>query len=231
MDIANRLDEAMKAAGFDSQSALSRASGVPQPTINRILNRVGARGPDTKTLLALATACNVKFDWLISGDSAIGSNVFPLGDFKRVVVTDEDDPHFVNIQMVKLRLSAGITGFQADPDHSHGGTLKVPASWIERNRYIPDRLVAIRVRGESMEPSLYEDDVVIVNTGDTKPVDGGVYAVNYEGEAVVKRMSRDIGEWWLTSDNPDQRKYHRKMCRGGECIVVGRVIRKESERI
>lgn len=82
-----------------------------------------------------------------------------------------------------------------------------------------------------MEPSLYEDDVVVLNTADKRPVDGSVFAVNYEGEAVVKRFSRDAGEWWLTSDNPDQRKHHRKVCRGDACIIIGRVVRKESDRI
>jgi phage repressor protein C with HTH and peptisase S24 domain len=82
-----------------------------------------------------------------------------------------------------------------------------------------------------MEPSLYEDDIVIVNTLDTKLVDGAVYAFNYEGEAVVKRLARDAGQWWLASDNPDQRKYHRKLCQGGACLVIGRVVRKESDRI
>jgi SOS-response transcriptional repressor LexA len=48
---------------------------------------------------------------------------------------------------------------------------------------------------------------------------------------VIKRLARDAGDWWLTSDNPDQRKYHRKVCRGEACIVIGRVVRKESERI
>jgi len=78
---------------------------------------------------------------------------------------------------------------------------------------------------------LYEDDIVIINTLDKKPVDGAVYAFNYEGEAVVKRLSRDAGQWWLTSDNPDQRKYHRKLCQSNACLVVGRVVRKESDRI
>lgn len=72
---------------------------------------------------------------------------------------------------------------------------------------------------------------MVLNTADTKLVDGQVYAFNYEGEAVVKRLSRDAGMWWLTSDNPDQRKYHRKSVQGSECIVIGRVVRKESDRI
>ena len=82
-----------------------------------------------------------------------------------------------------------------------------------------------------MEPSLYDGDVVIINTADTTPSDATVFAVNYEGEAVVKRMMRDAGEWWLTSDNPDNRRFPKKLCRGGECMLVGRVVWREGSRI
>jgi phage repressor protein C with HTH and peptisase S24 domain len=142
-----------------------------------------------------------------------------------------DDADFVQIQMVKLRLSAGITGYQAEPEERDGGTLGLRRAWIERHGLNAAHLIAILVKGESMEPSLYEDDIVIVDTLDTKPVDGAVYAFNYEGEAVVKRLTRDAGQWWLTSDNPDQRRYHRKLCKGAECLLIGRVVRKESDRI
>jgi phage repressor protein C with HTH and peptisase S24 domain len=231
--IAARLDHAMKAAGFESQSALARSSGVPQPTINRILKGGGKGGPETNTLLKLAAACNVTLSWLQGGESEsiLAAPALPPSAFKRVVVADDNDAAFTQIKMVKLRLSAGIMGFQADPDYSEGGTLGVPTNWIERRLYVPERLIAIRVKGESMEPSLYEDDIVVVNTADTKLVDGNVYAVNYEGEAVVKRLTRDAGKWWLSSDNPDQRRYHRKVCQGDMCMIVGRVVRKESERI
>lgn len=231
--IADRLVLAMQDAGFPSQSALARASGVPQPTINRIIKGGGARGPETNTLIKLASACNVPLSWLQSGDAGPdGGRDMPLPPgFKRVVVVEDDDRAFTQIRMVKLRLSAGIMGFQADPDYSDGGTTGVPTRWIEARQLIPDRLIAIKVKGESMEPSLYADDTVVINTADTKLVDGQVYAVNYEGEAVVKRLTRDIGKWWLSSDNPDQRRYHRKVCQGDMCMIIGRVVRKESERI
>lgn len=149
----------------------------------------------------------------------------------RVVIEDDDSEHFVQVPKVKLRLSAGITGFRTEPDYYDGQTISLSVQWVEKKGLSPSRLVAIRVKGESMEPALHEDDIVIVNTADIQPVDGEVYAVNYEGEAVVKRLIRDAGDWWLASDNPDQRKYQRKICRGTDCIIVGRVIRKESERI
>ncbi|MDC8758576.1 S24 family peptidase [Janthinobacterium fluminis] len=154
-----------------------------------------------------------------------------LAGLRSVVVAESDDERFCQIRKVRLRLSAGITGFSIEPENYDGGIISVPRTWVERNGFQPERLVAIKVKGESMEPALFQDDVVIVNTADTQPADGVVFAVNYEGEPVVKRLSRDIGQWWLTSDNPDQRKYHRKMCRGNECLIVGRVVRKESERI
>ncbi len=156
----------------------------------------------------------------------------PLGQYQRVQAVEPDDAQVVPIQKVRLRLSAGITGFQTEIDsHDGADSISISRAWIERKGYSPNKLIAIHVKGESMENALHEDDIVVINTADTKPADGFVFAVNYEGESVIKRLSRDIGEWWLTSDNPDQRKYHRKMCRGGECIIIGRVVKVESERI
>jgi phage repressor protein C with HTH and peptisase S24 domain len=234
MDISSRLTEAMKAAGFESQSALARASGVPQPTINRILNGVGKKGPEAHTLAALAAACNVTFEWLHEGTGQRERNAPPAPQAQRyshVVIAPDDDDRFYRIDKVKLRLSAGISGFAVEPETHDGSTISIPRDWADRNGYNPEHLIGVKVRGESMEPSLYEDDLVIINTADTKLVDGIVYAFNYEGEPVVKRLARDAGQWWLTSDNPDQRKYHRKVCRGPDCIVIGRVVRKESDRI
>jgi phage repressor protein C with HTH and peptisase S24 domain len=82
-----------------------------------------------------------------------------------------------------------------------------------------------------MEPTLYEDDIVVINTADKKPAVGEVFAVNFNGEPVVKRMQKDGGRWWLASDNPDQRTYYRRACEGDGCLIIGRVVRKESDRI
>lgn len=152
--------------------------------------------------------------------------------FIRVEVADPGDPRFTFIPKVRLRLTAGISGFAVEPelDHDEPSSTAVPTDWVVQRGYSPASLIAIHVRGESMEPTFYEGDLVVLNTADTRPVDGGVFAINYEGEPVVKRMSRDAGQWWLTSDNPDQRKYHRKVCAGEACIIVGRIVRRETER-
>jgi len=148
---------------------------------------------------------------------------------RAVTVAEDDSPHHVQVPKVTLKLQAGVTGIETEPDLRDGGTLGIARSWIERKGFDPKNLIAIQVRGESMEPTFYEDDTVVINLADKRPVDNGVYAVNYEGEAVVKRLSRDAGQWWLMSDNPDQRKYFRRACQGNRCIIVGRVVRREGD--
>lgn len=151
-----------------------------------------------------------------------GATLAVSGALKPVVVTDDQD---VAIPLVELRLSAGVAGFEVTQDGDGAiGAVKLDRRFVESKHYDPSKLYALRVRGESMEPKLSAGDTVIIDTADIRPVDGGVFAVNYEGEAVIKRMSRDAGDWWLTSDNPDQRRYHRKICRGGDCIIIGRAI-------
>lgn len=65
--VGDRLDKAMREAGFKSQSALSAKSGVPQPTIARILKNHGKSEPETATVKKLASACGVSFNWLNEG--------------------------------------------------------------------------------------------------------------------------------------------------------------------
>jgi transcriptional regulator with XRE-family HTH domain len=83
MSIGSRLDEAMSRAGFKSQSALARACGISQPTVNRILKGVGKDSPDTATLKKLAAATSVSFEWLSEGK---------LGEVK-----DNDIAHIVRL--------------------------------------------------------------------------------------------------------------------------------------
>jgi phage repressor protein C with HTH and peptisase S24 domain len=217
--------------GERGQTGLVKASGASKSVVNQWLTGK-IKSMDIRYALNLERELGFSHIWLMTGEGdRHHAPLHGIGNAMAVRAAANDDAEFVQIQMVKLRLSAGITGFQTEPERRDGGTLGLRRSWIERHQLRPEHLIAIVVKGESMEPSLYEDDIVIVNTLDTKPVDGAVYAFNYEGEAVVKRLTRDAGQWWLTSDNPNQRKYYRKQCKGSECLVIGRVVRKESDRI
>lgn len=146
------------------------------------------------------------------------------GGYTRIVAFEHNDTSQILIRKVKLRLSAGITGFAVEPEESDSNPISFRKEWFMANGYRPEMLIAIDVKGDSMEPTMSEGDTVVINTADKAPKDGKIYAVNYEGEAVIKRLERNIGQWWLVSDNPDQRQYPRKVCSGDACIIIGRVV-------
>lgn len=234
MDIAMRLDQAMKAAGIRSQSALARASGVPQPTINRILKGVGKKGPEAHTLKQLAIACNVSFQWLHEGVGPMvrgePDNEAGLTDERSVSVGDGSDARFVKVPLIEMKLQAGVPGFLADPEYNDAMQLSLPQSWVQQKRLNPARLVAMKVKGDSMYPTLNENDTVIINTADQSMVDGVIFAVNYDGKAVVKRLERDGGIWYLSSDNTLP-AYKRRVIRDSETMIIGRVVRRETDWI
>jgi phage repressor protein C with HTH and peptisase S24 domain len=222
-------------AEFKTADAVAKLADTNAMYLSQILNGAkssagNARGVGDKLARKLEEGCGKEIGWMDRPHSASAlADLVPGALPVRAVASD--DPSLTQIRKVKLQVQAGITGFQVEPEHDDGETQGVPTKWILKEGLSRDALLAITVRGESMEPALYEGDVIVVNTRDTILVDGSVYVVNYEGEVVVKRLMRDAGQWWLTSDNADQRKYHRKLCKGAECILIGKVIRKESTHI
>lgn len=215
------------------RKALADASGWSEARISQILSSTYREGRAFSEKIARKLESDLALPAMFFDHGAIveAAERAQAQEFLRIRPINGDSPGVVQIRRVKLRLSAGIVGFSIDPVDEMGQAFNLEEDWIARNRYNPDDLIAIEVTGESMEPRLYRGDLVVVNTADKTPADGQVFAVNYEGEAVIKRLTRDAGHWWLTSDNPDQRRFPRKLCDGAGCLIVGRVVLKKSENI
>jgi transcriptional regulator with XRE-family HTH domain len=79
MDIAARIDLAMKVAGIKTQSQLAQASGVPLSTIARVLKNGGT--PTIENLAAIAVALNRSLDWIVNGTDS------PKQDLPELVLT------------------------------------------------------------------------------------------------------------------------------------------------
>jgi len=136
-------------------------------------------------------------------------------------------PDFIPVERVLLKVSAGVTGYQVEHLQGNGPPIFFRADWIAAKGYRADKLIALRVTGDSMEPNLWDGDLVVLNSADTQPRDGEVFVANYEGEVVIKRLERNAGEWWLTSDNA---RHKPKRC-DEHAELIGRVVYKQSERI
>lgn len=141
------------------------------------------------------------------------------------------DPDHVEIRKVKLKLSAGVAGFTTELADDCGRPINFRRDWLNKKGYSPEKLVAIDVKGDNMEPTMSDGDTVVINTADVAPKHSETFAVNYEGEDIVRRMSRDAGRWFLSSDNPDQLRHQRQECIADTCIIIGKVIFLQRENI
>ena len=84
-----------------------------------------------------------------------------------------------------------------------------------------ENMCASYVRGDSMEPTLFDNDIILYDNFGYDATDG-TYAINYRGCAFVKRLQRDKDCVHIISDNP---KY-KEMTEGDESQdfrVIGKV--------
>jgi len=140
-------------------------------------------------------------------------------------------PDVYELYPVEPRLRSGIAGYVLWPDETdEDAPIAFHKHWLARRGYVPGKLLAVRAKGQGMEPSIHPGDVVVIDTADTTLRDGQVFAVNYYGELLLRRVQRD-GGWWLAPDHPDAVRFPRKACAGPDCIPVGRLIFKQSESI
>lgn len=205
------------ASQYQTQAALASALDVTPGYVNQLL--IGTRGIGEKVARKIESACGKPHGWM---------DISHADEAKEAA---EPGREFLPIRFVGFRLQAGIIGFAVEYLDEEFDPIFFRASWFKKNGYKPEKLVACAVAGQSMEPTLYNGDTVVINTADNAPKDGEVFAINYEGEMLIKRMSRDAGKWWMQSDNADKARYKDKICEGDACLLIGRVIYRQSAKI
>lgn len=236
MSLSERIRVAMAAAGV-SQAALARACGVKPPSVSGWLSGKSKflRG---ENLLMAARALNVSEDWLATGKGDMASS-----GTQRVDAQAGESPFFdepldapvsgqfrvggqvpsVPVPIVKLRLRAGVSGYTEEPDVHDGdlGILDIPLDVINDMGLDPRELMVLRIKGMSMEPMMFEDDKVLVNKAQRTAVSRECFAINWNGEAVVKMLVKRGPDWYLHSMNPE---FGPINVRSGQCSIVGHVV-------
>lgn len=143
----------------------------------------------------------------------------------------EGNSEYLSIPQVDIRFSAGITGYevqQLGPNEAQPIVFR--ASWLQRRGYKPNRLIAVTVEGTSMEPTLFDGDLVVIHLDEREPKDAEVFACRHDEQLVIKRLFREGGQWWLVSDNADQRRHPRRPV-DQTTEVLGRIVHRQSERL
>ena len=102
--------------------------------------------------------------------------------------------------------------------------------WLEKYGGV-NKLVALQVEGDSMTPELKENDVVLINKNIKEvSLGGGIYAIKWKGNILVKRLQVNphAGTVLIKSDNPSYETLETNLDDieiEGKIIWYGREIR------
>ena len=73
--------------------------------------------------------------------------------------------------------------------------------WLRWRGFEEKELAIVWSKGDSMEPTISNNDTLVVHLGRTRPVDGHIYVVRNDDQLWVKRLQVLPSAWLLLSDN------------------------------
>lgn len=136
---------------------------------------------------------------------------------------------FVMIPRLDVHLSAGNGRDQVEIELVKDMPQAFRTEWIRLMGLKPAKLAAMRAAGESMEPTIYDGDSLLVDTAQTTVADDKVYALWYDGGERVKRLFRlPGGGLRIVSDNPRHDTIEVAPGDLEHVRIIGRVVHRSS---
>jgi phage repressor protein C with HTH and peptisase S24 domain len=99
------------------------------------------------------------------------------------------------------------------------------SSYIRKINAKPKNLIAVKITGHSMEPRLFDGDMVVIDKADKHvPASGGVFALVYAKEMLAKRLfALPDGSISVVSDNTAYKSFDVSLEQLEQIDIIGRV--------
>lgn len=222
-DILDTIEQALRDRGVSARRASLEAGGTPEmirdmrrgrvPSVERVrsLCRVldlefylGPPRPEMEPPVAalLDGLAELRAE-LRDGLAGLRSDIGALLQSAELLAdtTASDAPHIQHVEVRELRAAAG--GGTAAVDETVTGYLAFRRDWLDENGLTPTQCIVIRVKGESMEPTLPDGSSILIDRSRQRRSAGHVYALRTGDGLVVKRLERSPETGWLLmSEHP-----------------------------
>lgn len=207
---------------WPSADRLARAVGVSPSAFRKWLR--GEAEPSRERLVALADATSVSIAWLANGEG-------PEPHFQEMAGAERGSPSeggFDPRRFVVLpkRHEAAAAGAGTPPPTLRSEFIAFGHDWVRDTFGLePTDLLLEAAIGESMQPTIRDNDLLLIDITDRKLREFGIYVLEFQGERLVKRVQRKLdGSLLLISDNAIYEPERIPSERAHEVTVVGRVV-------
>lgn len=218
--MAERLAHALKVRGMDAPDLIA-STGLSKGTIYNILNGdTKAEKVRDSTTAKICRPLGIRSDWLTRGDGPMDAGAAEVR-----VAEPATAPGYVRIPRLAVEASAG-GGAIVEHESEVVEMLEVADWWAQQN--LPRDLSKVRVvtaRGDSMAPDIQHGDVLFVDVSQPRFEAPGLYVMNWNGRALVKRLVPEIARRRLAimSNNPAYPPEHVSAEEVDSLHIAGRV--------
>jgi len=215
-------DEAFRgriSAVIEMLGGVKKAAEIAETASDQVARwRDGKSRPAFFPLAKLCAAANVSVDWLARG----GSQTAPA-----LTAEEEKNDDFIVVPMATEAVSAGHGLIFDDLAFKYFAFSK---ALLRRAGITPEKAEFVRVRGDSMEPTLKDGDVVFMDRSKNELSGEAIYVISLGAELRVKRVHKGIdGTVTLISDNAKFYPPEKLSRSDAENLVIhGRVFSRET---
>lgn len=218
-----RLKKAIYQAG--GNKVVAKKTAIPLGTLN---NYIAGRGMKLDSAIKIAKACDVSLEWL-----AVGEGSHKVGEAQADPVTvprNTDDSISIPFFATEASAGNGIVAEAWDEAEHVNVSRSLLRELVGR---IPSKLLLMRVRGDSMLPTIRPQDVLLVNYEVKDDLRPGIYVLAVGEMILVKRVDiKNPRTYSIISDNKDYQSFDApmdSMCWGCalpevDVRVIGRVM-------
>lgn len=184
--------------GNQSANAFARDVDIGESLVRKYL--AGAT-PGIDKVAQIAKIKGVALDWLINGEGSMLSEEYSNPPMRLNASELEANAAFTLVPRLDIEASAG-PGALAHNEQAID-YLAFQESWLRARKINPSFARVLTAKGDSMEPTIRNGDVLLVDTSINYIQDNTIYVIVYGDILLVKRVhSRFNGTLQLISDNP-----------------------------
>jgi len=155
---------------------------------------------ETVILLKYMSKFNLTDNDLYSELSQIVNPVKSKHQLKEVNASDDNDDEFTEISVKgDIGISCGYGAIVYNNDETC--KCRVPNRTLRELGANKNQTHIVYAQGNSMSPEIQSGDALLVDTSQTDIIDGVVYAFNYDGQPMCKRLSKIGKEIKAISNN------------------------------
>ncbi|MBF0238920.1 MAG: helix-turn-helix transcriptional regulator [SAR324 cluster bacterium] len=212
MTFEKRFQQIIQSCADGNKSDFARKTGKTPGQITDICK--GRSKPTYDYLLFLTETYGVNIQWLLSEHGKM---------FMDSKASEEADD-FVFVPRYNVKASAGY-GSVINSEHIVD-YLAFKRGWIQSDlRVDPMGLALLTVQGDSMEPTIREGDLLLVDLHQNQVLRDGIYVVRMDDVLMAKRVQRGHnGQVHIISDNRAYKEFIIAKHETEAFQILGRVI-------